>query len=370
MQPSRIPKARLFVVNDETLNYTLQNNIISVKTPQPTGAQWLKTIADIAADMLQIEKGDYIFLWATRSETSKSEIYGIFRVISSPYYKMDTPSDEYPFKIRVERAYEFERPITEYEVLNNPFSKKVLWNVIGKKVAGKSRASSPLTFDEIRHLIELLIGKNANYSFLPNNKSRYINVRSPLHINISNRGKNRKYRSLKDLNPNKLSYVNTDGNVHYEKILETLFNQEMTRRNRDFFRPLGIDVSEVVWFSNYLPYSIEQSEMDYLIMTSLDGLVFDKIFLIEFQKTSIDEPHIQRSLLYTKWINETLALGESIAQPILICFNCPDLLNCDNSRKQNLEKVISLNEKECKTKKLQVYTYSIRNGQMNFERKR
>lgn len=382
MQPFRIPKARIFVVDEETKKNTVEKMELSIYTPSPLKntsvddekaeqkKQWIKTIADIAADMLQVEKGDYIFLWKTKTGTAKSEIYGVYRAISSPYYKLDTPDDKYPFKLRIEKAYDFRDPITEYDVLNNPFSKNALWNIVGKKVADKPRASSPLTFIEVQHLIELLIGKNGDSPFVPCDSQRYINVDNPLCIDLSRTGTNSDVKSLADVNPNDLSYVSKDNNVLYEKVLETVFNQEMSRRNKKFFAPLGINVDEVVWYSNYLPYSIEQSEMDYLIMTSLDGLAINKIFLIEFQKSRIDESHIQRTLIYTKWINETLALGESIAQPILICFNCPDLLNCDNQRKQDLEKMISLNEEECKTKKMQVYTYSIENGQMKFERKR
>ena len=35
------------------------------------------------------------------------------------------------------------------------------------------------------------------------------------------------------------------------------------------FSQIGIDVDKVVWYSNYLPYSIEQSEMDYVLLQSM-----------------------------------------------------------------------------------------------------
>ncbi len=137
-------KGRLFVVNGETLQDTIQNNVVSISTPKVVGQQWLKTIADIMADMLQVEIGDYIFLWETRSNNQKSRIHGVYRAISAPYYEVSSPNDSYPFKIKIEKAYDFNNPLDEYDILNCPYIKTPLWTITGKKVAGKSRGTSPL----------------------------------------------------------------------------------------------------------------------------------------------------------------------------------------------------------------------------------
>ena len=55
-------KGRMFVVDSNTLQNTITTQVASIKTPNLQGTQWLKTVSDIMADMLQVEIGDYIFL--------------------------------------------------------------------------------------------------------------------------------------------------------------------------------------------------------------------------------------------------------------------------------------------------------------------
>lgn len=388
---NRIPKARIFVVNEKTRKEALEKMEVSALAPSPKkcaenaskeeikkiNKSWLRTITDIASDMLQMEIGDYIFLWERIEDNAskkieKSTIYGVYRVISDPYY---INTDRAPFKIKIDVAYKFEKGISEYDILNNPFLKKVLWNIIGKKVAGKARASSPLTFDEVQCLIEHLIDvNNGQCDYIKPSQDSNEKVNNSLEINLSANTDNPIYKELSDLvHPNTISYVNEEGGLWCEKVLEGIFNQEMRNRNKSFFDVFDIDVEKVVWFSNYLPYSIERSEMDYLIMTSGDGFCIDKIFLIEFQITPIDKDHIKRTLLYTKWINEMLAYGKSITQPILIGSHYP-------SNSKELPPFINdqehlffgryENSEYVPKKKLLIFSYSIENGKISFSRQR
>ena len=366
-------KGKMFVVNSETIQSTVNTQIASIITPEFEGEQWLKTLADIMADMLQIEIGDYIFLWETSNKAQKSRIYGVYRAISKPYYECIDENDNAPFKIHIERAYDFVNPVDEYDVLNCPYIKNEMWTIIGKKVAGKSRGTSPLSSDEIKNLITLLIGKNPAYQFYEFDSNNIIRVSNQLRIDYTKTGIPQKPTSLARFHPNNINYIN-NGNVHYEKILETIFNQELSDRNIHFFSQLGINVDKVVWYSNYLPYSIEQSEMDYVVIQSDDGICINKIFVIEFQKSKIDEDHIRRCILYTKWINETLAIGVNIAQPIMISYDSYDFIHGEthSAKKRCMEKlntIINDCVKEYKTNDLQVYTYSI-DDEINFKRKR
>ena len=359
-------KGRLFVVNQDTLAETRETNTVSIKTPDLTGAQWLKTVSDIMADMLQIEIGDYIFLWETSAQGQKSRIHGVYRAISAPYYKMNSRNDEYPFKLRIEPAYIFQTPLEEYDVLNCPYIKTPLWTVIGKKVAGKARGTTPLSMEEVKVLITLLVGKNPEFSFVPPDNKRIINIpkEEMLMVDYSLKGVNSRRKFKRStLKPNKLKFFGVDGDVRYEKVLETIFNQEMVRRNKRFFDQFGINASKVIWFSNYLPYSIEQSEMDYLIIEADDGYIPSRVFLIEFMRGMIDKSHIHRCLLYSRWVNDTLALGEPVVQPILICHKSYDFINrrtATAKRQQKIESIneyIEENEREQQTKSLKVFTY-------------
>lgn len=356
-------KSRLFVVDEETLTETMNSGVASIFVPKLKGKYWLKTIADLMADMLQIEIGDYIFLWETKSRNNKNRIHGVYRAISKPFYKCNSRQDRAPFKIHIQKAYDFAEPIDEYDVLNNPNIKNDLWTILGKKVAGKSRGTTPLSPKESKYLITLLEGINPNSTFIPFNNASVVNVRNPLCIQYPTIGHNPKTRVLTRLNPNRLHFFSSNHNVLYEKVLETIFNQELTNKNVGFFSPFGIDVNKVVWYSNYLPYSVEQSEMDYVIFESEDGINYTKIFLIEFMKEKLDKSHIQRALLYSKWINESLCLGSNIVEPIIVCKESYDYVNGESSRARNntlrkQREMIDAMQRQYKTKNLQIFVYN------------
>ena len=367
-------KGRMFVVDSTTLQRTIETQIASIKTPDLTGAQWLKTVSDIMADMLQVELGDYIFLWEMRDANVKSRIHGVYRAISAPYYSCNSAEDKAPFKIHIEKVYDFSNPIDEYDVLNCPYIKSAMWTIIGKKVAGKSRGTSPLSEEEVKQLITLLLGKNPTYHFYPFNAANVVNVENPIGISYNNVGANVLPTSLQSFHPNDLNYFKPNGDVYYEKTIETIFNQEMSRKNQAFFSQIGVDVDKVIWYSNYLPYSIEQSEMDYVIIESEDGVHYSKIFVVEFQAKKIDEDHIHRCLMYSKWVNDTLALGVSMVQPVLICPQSYDFINGEThwkkeECKERFNDFAIQNQNTYALKPLQVYQYSFVPNQI-FTRKR
>ena len=354
-------KSRLFVVDHNTLDVTINTNIASINVTK-LGNKWLKTIADLMADMLQIEIGDYIFLWERKNKNQKSRIHGVFRAVSKPFYQCLSSNDKAPLKIYIEKAYDFANPIDEYSVLNNPYIKSDLWTIIGKKVAGKSRGTTPLSPKESSYLITLLYGLNPTAKYKRWNRSRIIQVQNPLAITYPTTGANTKPVSLIAFNPNSLHFFDSTGNVAFEKVLETIFNQEMTNRNQAFFAPLGITTSKVLWYSNYLPYSVEQSEMDYVVIESEDGINYSKVFVIEFMKTTLDKDHINRCLLYSKWVNDTLCLGANVVNPIIICRESVDFIN--ESLASNKQRTLKNRKKDIKnaeelygTKPLEIFTY-------------
>lgn len=367
-------KSRLFVVNEKTLEETINSNIASIFVPALEGNQWVKTIADLMADLLQIEIGDYIFLWETRSEGQKSRIHGVYRAISKPYYHCSDINDKAPLKIHIEKAYDFSNPVDEYDVLNNPYIKSDLWTIIGKKVAGKARGTTPLSPKETSYLITLLEGLNPSSSFNKWDPEREIVVSNPLKVTYLSVGNNNRPASLDQFDPNALHFFSEDGNVVYEKVLETIFNQELTNRNVLFFNCLGIDTRKVMWYSNYLPYSVEQSEMDYVIFESEDQVNISKVFVIELMKTELDFSHIHRALLYSKWVNETLCLGANIAEPIIVCRSSVDFINGETQQRR-IDKLnetlnfIKNTEKKYNTKELNIYTYDFSRDPI-FEKKR
>lgn len=156
-----------------------------------------------------------------------------------------------------------------------------------------------------------------------------------------------------------ISYINKNGTVKYEKFIELLFNLLIREHNSEALNKLEIDINNIVWYANYLPYSIDKREIDYLIMESSDNINIDRINLLEFQKATLNEDHINKALLYSKWINSKLAKGANLTRPIIICEKFADL-----------ETIILNKEKFYGTKSLEIYTINLKNGIVNIEKRR
>lgn len=354
-------KARLFVVNNDTINTVLENMVISTMVPGPVTEKnkkkkmWNKTIIDIMSDLTQLEIGDYIFLWESSSNV-KSRIYGVFRVLSKPYYEYEQGQND-PFKIKIGKAYVFEQPVDEYDIINNPYMKNELWTIIGKKVAGKSRGSTPITNSAMEFLIQSLIDKNnGRYEFIE--PQDIIQVNYEVNINLENEYVDKIPNSLKEFEFNNL-FHRVGNKVQYEKSLECIMNFLMRERKKDILREIEINVDEVIWFANYLPYGIEGSEIDYMVMESKDGVVINKIDVIEFMKDGLDVKHIEKCVLYAKWVKDTIAKNNRIVRPIVICG--------PNSRLES-DKIESIktNTEISGIQSLDIYKYEIYNAEIKF----
>ena len=200
-------KARMFVVNEDTRKEAVKTYIASFSVPRLTKdkkvtdeatKQFVSSTGSMLADILQLKIGDYFFFWCERKDQStKSCIYGVYRIISEPFFAYKNKGkDDKPFKIYFEEAYHFKNPITEYELLNSPYIKSNLWNIRGKKTSGKSRGSTPISIEETKILIDMLIEKNKNYYFIPFNRNNVKDKiiyngeeQKPLGIDYSSRGK-------------------------------------------------------------------------------------------------------------------------------------------------------------------------------------
>ncbi|MGN1295420.1 MAG: EVE domain-containing protein [Bacilli bacterium] len=389
-------KARMFVVNEHTYRKSKESGIVSVRIPlnkknidhKAPSTQFVSSTNSMLADILQIEKGDYIFFWCEKNQDSyKSNIIGVYRVISDPYYKFDDNDDIAPFKIKIEEAYHFEKAITEYDLLNSPYIKENLWNIIGKKVCGKSRGTIQITKPEIKVLIDLLIGMNPNYTFIPQDESRFIDLPctlssgeelpQPLKFNYHTGKKLQKPEidKLYTYNMYNYNHFNESGKLYDEKSFEAMFNFELKNRNSAFFNQIGINPDKVIWFANYLPYSLDQTEMDYFIIESEDGISYSKVYVIEFKKGMLpldNDSHFYRAMLYSKWINDNLLNGASNTTPIVICEECPDFADPKSEEEQNFISKYNDREKESgfKVNNVKIYTITLSSDSIVFTKKR
>ena len=163
-------KGRLFAVSEESRDTSIEKMELSILVPEPEKKpRWYQILEDIASDLFQLDVGDYAFLW----EEDTKFIYGVYRIISKPFFRQEKNHNDI-FKIKIEPAYYFKKPINEYDIVNNPYMKNRLWNIVGKKISGKPRGSTPITEDEISFLIQSLISINPDYKFYPMTKEKRI----------------------------------------------------------------------------------------------------------------------------------------------------------------------------------------------------
>lgn len=347
-------KGRLFVVDHNFMVNLEKNMEIKAKLPPLANARWFGSFTSILADIFQIQLGDYAFFGETKQNNPDSYIWGVYRVISKPFFDYKEPNY---IKLKIELAYSFTNPITEYDILNDPYNKIDLWNIVGKKIAGKSRASIALSPYETEFLIQKLINNNPDFKFYKQTSNK-VEVDNEIKINFD-KFENRRVNNYSKLDLKNISYINKNGTVKYEKFIELLFNLLIREHNSEALNKLEIDISNIVWYANYLPYSIDKREIDYLIMESSDNINIDRINLLEFQKATLNEDHINKALLYSKWINSKLAKGANLTRPIIICEKFADL-----------ETIILNKEKFYGTKSLEIYTINLKNGLVNIEKRR
>ncbi len=354
-------KGRIFVVEHDfiekiTDNMEIKAQLPPIKEKKSSGKETLsvQSLTSLIADMYQLQLGDYVFFWETKGNNPDSYIWGVYRIISYPFIDYDEP--EY-IKVKIELAYSFKNPITEYNILNDPYNKIELWNIVGKKVAGKSRATTPLSPYETEFLIQKLINENPDYKFYKSHTKK-IKVSNEIKINFK-KYINKEISNYSHLNYNSISYINPNGTVKYEKFMELLFNMIIRDNNKSALSKLNINLDNIFWYANYLPYSIDKSEIDYLIMESSDNINIDKINLLEFQRGELNENHINKALLYSKWINSKLAKGSNLTKPIIICEKFADL-----------ETIILKKEKLYNIRPLEIYTINLKDGIINIEKRR
>lgn len=366
-------KAKLFVVNETTLEEAKREKIAKIKIPlaskekeqngeiieeetkKPT-KQFVQSTDSMLADFLQLSLGDYVFFWCEKKKQSQSSsITGVYRIISKPYFHFDSSDDLFPFKVRIEEAFVFEKPVNEYEVLNSPFINNALWNIVGKKISGKGRGSIQLTPRECESLLQLLIKNNPNYTFIPEDSNRFDQTQSQATLSVDYTKKGEKLNPplvnhIHEYNMNSFVHFDKKGKLHFEKSYEAIFNFEINRKNGQFLKQIGIDdCDDIVWFGNYLPYSLDSTEMDYLIFTSRDKINITGAYVLEFKRDNLPLPdkdtHFRRSLQYSKWVDENLLSGANITRPILICEKCPDF-NSDKLNEKDKNIVKAYNELE------------------------
>ena len=126
---------------------------------------------------------------------------------------------------------------------------------------------------------------------------------------------------------------------------------------------MKIDRKNVIWYANYLPYGLERSEIDYMVMESFDGTIINRINVIELMTGQLDIEHIKKCLKYSKWVVSSITNDKNIVRPIIICGEIPNIKK--PKKRSEINKAIMDLPKSYGFEKIDIYTYSIK-GDIQF----
>lgn len=369
----------MFVVTAKTLKSAKKNNFIMVSLPfdeeknkfKKITKSFEQTFTDICADLLQLRIGDFIYFWERSSHSTSSRVHGIYVVTGHAYYDKspikglephNKKCSRYPFRIPIALKYNFKNPIMEYELLNDSFLYSRLWNISGKKIGNKSRSNNPLTHNENQILFQKLINLNQDYEYIEAVTQSQATIGTPITFNRPDkRAQNRLLpKTWGEINFNDIPvYKADDSNFIYEKTIEAYFNENIDNSNQI----KKLFPNTVTWFANYLPYSLDSSEIDYLVFESIDGINLSKISVLEFQTGALDSDHIRKAFKYGQWVAENLLN------------NCTTLVNVINiygkptdSAKKGLPQVIAECKKNHKLSNYQTYIYEANSTKFTLEK--
>jgi len=283
------------IVNRETIQEIISSGYIGVRGD--LNKNWIKTSADIFSDVLATRKGDLIFPWIVNSEGGSNMGFKyVFKVSGDPIF---VGGEKYPVKIPLEKeGLVFDKPVSEAEALDL-WRSKLLWNAIGKKSLGRGRSLTHQTMMEDNILIELLKSKNKKEPtkiLLAQSTFEH----SKLQINPS---QNRWDEELKDKisrskPENRLSQFNLSGipwrkNKLFavEKVLEAWIMQNIDKKACEELRKIIFDDYSIEWFGNYLPFGVQGSNMDIVLIQSANNK--KRVTLIELKVGTLNQKQFE-----------------------------------------------------------------------------
>jgi hypothetical protein len=327
---------KAFIVNRETLPVLLRYGIVATGS-RHLGAQWLKSICSLFADILSVREGDLVFFWEISAESFRElfpgrGFFGVYEIRGRPFFDptpLQNPEGTLPsnFAIRVPIKAKcwFANPVSEHQIFNDPRLFQILWNPRYKKVLGRGRSASPLTPQEAEILLQVLWQHNHQPSVSPEQlpyPNEQVMLENVISVNLSQTTDEVHHPdliSMENLLLNQIPYATPDGSVTCEKVLEGWLSENIDANTPTLVSIFG-PADHIQWFGNYLPYSIQMENMDFAVIhsdPSSDAVI--RITIVELQKDRIDDKHIDKVLKYARWISRNLLPdAASMVQPVVI----------------------------------------------------
>lgn len=246
------------IVNSTTYADALRDGAIRT-TGKIGGTLWVKTLADMAADMLATRRGDAVFPWITARGGVRNEGFkAALKVDGPPFFD---PAQRYPLGFPLDPIGTEHTPLVEDQALDL-FQPRLLWNAIGKKSLGRGRSLTHQTLNEDDTLLArlgLAIRPATIGAFMPSA------TQIPLTINLTQNTPwtGASPTSLGGLNLAAVPWV-TNGDFVYEKVLEAWVMEHIDQPAMQPFWSLlpAVAGGQLIWFGNYLPYGVAGKNID------------------------------------------------------------------------------------------------------------
>jgi hypothetical protein len=285
-----------FFVNDSSWAEHNRVGIAAINDPGEAGGPQAnsgrqKAIAEIAG----IRPGDRIFFRLGRSSDHPTQIVGLFRATSEPYFdatalfvgaqKVD---QKLPLRVEFDWLTNYSNSV-DIEHLWLSKERGSLWTIQQARgdVIGRHACVS-ITTEEADLIIRLLEANNP----IPAAPLNYARQRAAVGLNNIQKGE-----LPIDLTENSRSRSPTPGRLHYEASLESLLMRELSHGlHRDLFG----DFTEVIPFVS----TGAQTELD-LLLTKYDAgrLLWHQV--VELKAHTFSEEELRKVIDYEKWILNT-----------------------------------------------------------------
>jgi len=307
----------LAIVNEVSFNDVLQTGYIS--TGGKLGQQMVRTISDLLADALAVRRDDFIFPWMTGGTRGTCGFQHVFKAAGTPVFMK---GQLFPIKIPIQReGKKFGRFLPEYEAVDL-WDSKLLWNAIGKKSIGRGRSithQTPMEDIKLKEMMETkAFDKNMpveSVNVIMNDSVRGV----PISIDASRDKWDNKLKELLDktdenkrlscLDLNGVPWRNGD-RFQTEKTLEAWLMENIDKDSCGQLRDILLkDGEKIDWFGNNLPFGVQGSAMDMIIVHSTREKM--RCTVIELKVKGESEIELDKDVLqvsgYQKFIRSAFA---------------------------------------------------------------
>ena len=297
-------KGHVFIADEHSLKISKEKGFHGVFAESETKDLYLKTRADILADLSCIRQGDHVFFYNTDSQTFS----GIYEATSRVFFdKTDAGYHKpAPYRIGVRPLLPLKKPISETHLFSRRSSARDFRSIFYKKALRRGKACTHLFPDETESLTKALLMQNDN-----------IPKPGKLPFPIS------EHKNM----PPSADVKHGNGEFKYEKGLEwwLTYHLDSNEECRKIFGVLG----DIHMFANYVPISISGGNIDLVVYHRSNAVGTDmlyKISIVELKKSKAGFRALQEIQSYTRWFvqNITGSEGADIIQPIIIASGFSD----------------------------------------------